>query len=90
MDKEQIKKTITEKLPEVLPKAVKWVINHIIMFIFHFRMPIWVTAVKAGKSVKTFKNGKTGVEEENDGETYRRSRHRMCQRRRSRFSKREI
>ena len=31
MDKEQIKKTITEKLPEVLLKAVKW-INHIIMF----------------------------------------------------------
>lgn len=39
MDKEQIKKTITEKLPEVLLKAVKW-INHIIMFIFHFHMPI--------------------------------------------------
>ncbi len=90
MDKEQIKKTITEKLPEVLPKAVKWIINHIIMFIFHFHMPIWVTAVKAGKSVKAFKNGKAGTEEENDGETYRRSRHRMRQHRRSRISRREI
>lgn len=64
MDKEKIKQTISEKLPEVLPKVIKWIITHVLMFIFGFHMPMWVTAVKAEKAVKSFKDGKKNAEPE--------------------------
>ncbi len=47
-----------EKLPEILPKAVKWLLVHLLMLLYHFRMPIWVTAVKASKMVRKCVLGK--------------------------------
>lgn len=52
VDFESVTAKIEEKLPEMLPKAVKWIIVHFLMLLYHFRMPIWVTALKASKAVK--------------------------------------
>ncbi len=57
------KAKIEDKLPEMLPKAVKWIIVHLLMLLCHFRMPIWVTALKASKTVKNIKADKQGGEE---------------------------
>ena len=62
VDFETVKSKIEEKLPKMLPKAVKWVIVHLLMLLYHFKMPVWVTALKASKSVRNFKNGKQGSE----------------------------
>ncbi|GEM_PF-5823934 len=64
VDFESIKAKIEEKLPEMLPKAVKWVIVHLLMLLYHFKMPIWVTALKASKAAKEIKTGRQGGEEE--------------------------
>lgn len=63
VDFESVKAKIEEKLPEMLPKAFKWVIVHLLMLLYHFRMPIWVTALKASKTVKNIKADKQGGEE---------------------------
>lgn len=52
VDFETVKLKIEEQLPEMLPKAVKWLLVHLLMLLYHFRMPIWVTALKASKTVK--------------------------------------
>lgn len=64
VDFASVKVKIEEKLPEILPKAVKWIIVHLLMLLYHFRMPIWVTALKASKTVKNIKAGQQGSEEE--------------------------
>lgn len=64
MNASDMKEKLEQKLPEMLPQAVKWVITHLLMLLYHFRMPIWVTALKASKTVKNIKNGKQGGEEE--------------------------
>lgn len=48
----------------MLPKAVKWIMVHLLMLLYHFRMPIWVTALKASKEVKKIKAGQQGSKEE--------------------------
>lgn len=52
VDFETVKLKIEEQLPEMLPKAVKWILVPLLMLLYHFRMPIWVTALKASKTVK--------------------------------------
>lgn len=64
VDFKSVKAKIEEKLPEMLPKAVKWILVHLLMLLYHFRMPIWVTALKASKTVKKIKAGQHGSEEE--------------------------
>lgn len=54
VDFETVKSKIEQKLPEMLPKAVKWVLVHLLMLLYHFRMPIWVTALKASRTAKNF------------------------------------
>lgn len=54
MDFKAIKAKAEEELPEMLPKAVKWVLVHLLMLLYHFRLPIWVTAVKASKAVRNY------------------------------------
>lgn len=63
VDFETIKSKIEEKLPEMLPKAIKWIIVHLLMLLYHFRMPIWATALKASKTVKNIKSGSQNSEE---------------------------
>lgn len=52
VDFEAVKAKIEQKLPEMLPKAVKWILVHLLMLLYHFRMPIWVTALKASRTMK--------------------------------------
>lgn len=80
MDKDAIKKNISEKLPQALPKVIKFAVTHILMFVFHFHMPMWATAVKAKKSVNSMKNAKQG-QDMNDEQGYYRPRRRMRTRR---------
>lgn len=63
LDTEEIKQKITAKLPELLPKAIKWVVVHIAMLIYHISMPPWVTAMKAMRAVKSYKAKKSGAPE---------------------------
>lgn len=64
VDKEQTKKKIYEKLPDLLPKLLKTVIVHIVMMIYHISMPPWVTAIKIKKGLKSHKNVNERYEEE--------------------------
>lgn len=75
IDKEQIKKKIYEKLPDLLPKLLKTVAVHIVMLIYHISIPPWVTAIKVKKGLKSYKetNGEDTAEEL---EPYRRMRRR--------------
>jgi hypothetical protein len=57
VDFESVKAKIEEKLPEMLPKSIKWIIVHLLMMLYHFRMPIWVTALKTSKTVNNIKSG---------------------------------
>ena len=63
VDFETVKSKIEKQLPEMLPKAVKWIFVHLLMLLYHFRMPIWITALKASKTVKNIKADKQGGEE---------------------------
>ena len=65
-DKEQIKKKICEKLPDLLPKLFKTVIVHIVMMIYHISMPPWVIALKAKKGLKSYQS----TNEQNKNEQY--------------------
>ena len=58
VDFKRIKSKVKEKLPGMLPKAIKWAIIHLLMLLYHFRMPIWVTVFKALKTAWNFKSSK--------------------------------
>lgn len=62
MNTSEMKEKLEQKLPEMLPKAVKWVITHLLMLLYHFRMPIWVTALKAKKAMQSYKAGNENEE----------------------------
>lgn len=61
-DKEEIKEKLAAKLPVLLPKAIKWVVVHIAMLIYHVSMPPWLTAIKAKRAVDSFKASKNGAQ----------------------------
>ncbi len=62
-DKEEIKEKLAEKLPVLLPKAIKWVFVHIAMLIYHVSMPPWITAIKAKRAMDSYKASKNGTQE---------------------------
>lgn len=85
IDKEQIKKKIYEKLPDLLPKLFKTVIVHIVMMIYHISMPPWVIALKAKKGLKSYQNTNeqnTEAEPETDSIMMRRKMRRLNRRQR--------
>lgn len=85
IDKEQIKKKIYEKLPDLLPKLFKTVIVHIVMMIYHISMPPWVIALKAKKGLKSYQNTNeqyTEAELETDSRIMRRKMRRLNRRQR--------
>lgn len=77
-DFSEIKRNIEEKLPEALPKVVKWIIVHLLMLFYHIRMPIWVTILKLFKARK----GKHGIQEQELSAAQRRRQRRERRRRR--------
>ena len=64
VDKEQLKKKIFEKLPDLLPKLIKTVVVHIVMMIYHISMPPWITALKVKKGLKSHKSANENYTEE--------------------------
>lgn len=55
-DKEDIKKKISGRLPDFIPKVLKTVVMHIIMAIYHISIPPWVRVMKVKKGMKSYKN----------------------------------
>ncbi len=71
-----IQQKIEGKLPDALPKIVKWIVVHLLMLFYHIRMPVWVTVLKFSKARKAQRNVQedTAVAQKR---RRRRERHRM-------------